>query len=76
MANYKLWTSKEEQILKDYVEKCSTITEACEKVAKKTGRSAKAVVQHYYKSKQVLTLCDNSSMFDKFVLLLKEVFTK
>lgn len=78
MANYKYWTPEEEQVLKEYLGNCPTINEAFQKTAKKIKRSEKAVSQHYYKKKHVLALCEASepSMFDKFVLLLKEVFIK
>lgn len=78
MANYKYWTPEEERILKECLEKYPTANEAFQKAAKKTGRSEKAISQHYYKKKHVLALCEvpEPSMFDKFVLLLKEVFIK
>lgn len=70
------WTPEEENILRECIEECSTLTKAFALASKRINRSANAIQQHHYltKKKPVLVLHENKSVFRKFITSLRNLF--
>lgn len=73
----KLWTSKDDEVLKKCITNSSTLSEAFEKASKKLDRSAGGISKHYYRKHLLLIYSKeqtNKSLLNKIKSFIKSLF--